>query len=310
MHVSQSVPWQLKIAAKLVLARIPLSYRFWKRAGLFNLGGMERPEYALSVFRRHFDAANFARKRGNFVGLELGPGDSLFSALIARTFGASRTYLVDIGPFMCPDVTFYRHMEFHLREMGLQPPSLANCSTLNDVISACSAEYLTEGLGSLRKLPSGSVDFVWSHAVLQHVRRSEFLPTLLELRRIQCSEGVGSHSVSISDILGGKLNDLRFSRRIWESSLMANSGFYTIAFDTGNSCDSSEWLVLIRNCDAWRAGRSYRPRGEEWLRNLRCSPKKNCESLALMCYSAEDAVWNQLSGRMLKSKSRFLDCAR
>jgi hypothetical protein len=160
MHVSQSVPWQLKIAAKLVLARIPLSYRFWKRAGLFNLGGMERPEYALSVFRRHFDAANFGRKRGNFVGLELGPGDSLFSALIARSFGASRTYLVDVGPFMCPDVTFYRQMEFHLRELGLQPPSLANCSTLNDVISACSAEYLTEGLGSLRKLPSGSVDFV------------------------------------------------------------------------------------------------------------------------------------------------------
>jgi len=227
MHISQSIPWQLKIAAKLVLARIPLSYRLWKRAGVFNLGGMERPEYALRVFRRHFDAANFARKQGNFVGLELGPGDSLFSALIARSFGASRTYLVDVGPFMCPDVTFYRQMEFHLRELGLQPPSLANCSTLSDVISACSAEYLTEGLGSLRKLPSESVDFVWSHAVLQHVRRSEFLPTLLELRRIQRSEGVGSHCVSISDILGGKLNDLRFSRRIWESSLMANSGFYT-----------------------------------------------------------------------------------
>jgi len=227
MHISQSIPWQLKIAAKLVLARIPLSYRLWKRAGVFNLGGMERPEYALRVFRRHFDAANFARKQGNFVGLELGPGDSLFSALIARSFGASRTYLVDVGPFVCPDVTFYRQMEFHLRELGLQPPSLANCSTLSDVISACSAEYLTEGLGSLRKLPSKSVDFVWSHAVLQHVRRSEFLPTLLELRRIQRSEGVGSHCVSISDILGGKLNDLRFSRRIWESSLMANSGFYT-----------------------------------------------------------------------------------
>lgn len=165
---------------------------------------------------------------------------------------------------MCPDVTFYRRMEFHLREMGLQPPSLANCSTLNDVISACSAEYLTEGLGSLRKLPSGSVDFVWCHAVLQHVRRSEFLPTLLELRRIQRYEGVGSHCVSISDILGGKL---------------------------------ARWQKLPT-------------RGEEWLRNLRCSLKKNCESLALMCYSAEDVVWNQLSGRMLKSKSRFLDCAR
>jgi hypothetical protein len=227
MDVYQRIPWPLKMTAKLLLARIPLSYRLWKRAGVFNLGGMERPEYALRVFRRHFDAANVARKGGNFVGLELGPGDSLFSALIARSFGASKTYLVDAGPFMCPDVTLYRTMEFHLRKLGLQPPNLANCSTLDDVMLACSAEYLTEGLGSLRKLPSRSVDFVWSHAVLQHVRRGEFLPTLLELRRIQRSEGVGSHCVSISDILGGKLNDLRFSRRIWESSLMANSGFYT-----------------------------------------------------------------------------------
>jgi SAM-dependent methyltransferase len=227
MILSQHVPWQLKIAAKLLLARVPFSHRFWKKARLFKLGGMEQPEYALRVFRKHFEAATFSRKAGDFVGLELGPGDSLFSGLITRAFGGSRTYLVDVEPFASANAAFYQKMELYLRQLGMHPPNLQNCFTIKDVMAACSMEYFTGGLASLRKIPSESVDFIWSHAVLQHVRRDEFLPTLRELRRIQRPEGVASHHISISDILGGKLNDLRFNDRIWESSFMANSGFYT-----------------------------------------------------------------------------------
>jgi SAM-dependent methyltransferase len=131
-------------------------------------------------------------------------------------------------------------MESYLRQSGLQPPDLRNCSNFDELKAACAAEYLTEGLASLRRIPSASVDFVWSHAVLQHVRRDEFLPMLTELRRIQRPDGVGSHCISISDILGGKLNDLRFSDRIWESSFMVKSGFYT------NRIRYAEILKLFR----------------------------------------------------------------
>jgi SAM-dependent methyltransferase len=226
MILSNHIPWQLKIAAKLVLSRVPYRHRL-KVVGMFNLGGMDEPEYALRVFRRHFDAADFARKSGNFVALEIGPGNSLFSALIAPAFRASRTYLVDVGPFATTNVTSYLKMELYLRQLGLHPPNLQDCFTIHDVKEACGAMYLTDGLASLKTIPSQSVDFIWSHAVLQHVRRAEFAETLRELRRIQRPDGVSSHSISISDILGGKLNDLRFSDRIWESSFMANSGFYT-----------------------------------------------------------------------------------
>jgi SAM-dependent methyltransferase len=179
------------------------------------------------VFRRHFDAACLVRKAGNFVALEFGPGDSLCSALIARTFGASRTFLVDVESCASASLTVYRRMESHLRQLGLYPPNLDHCRTMGDVAEACSAKYLTEGLASLRKIPSASVDFVWSHAVLPYVRRKEFLSILQELRRVQRPDGVGSHCIPIKDIIGGKLNDLRFSQRIWESSFMANSRFYT-----------------------------------------------------------------------------------
>jgi len=53
------------------------------------------------------------------------------------------------------------------------------------------------------------------------------IPLLKELRRIQRSDGVSSHMISITDVLGGRLNDLRFSERVWESEFMASSGFYT-----------------------------------------------------------------------------------
>jgi SAM-dependent methyltransferase len=227
MRHMQSVPWRLKIAAKIVLARLPLSYHFWENIGLFKQGGMERPEYALSVFRRHFDAAGLKGKADGFVGLELGPGDSVCSALIAKAFGGSKTFLVDVEPCATLELSIYRRMEAHLRQLGMYPPNLGHCQTMGDVAKACGTEYLTEGLDSLRQIPAASVDFLWSHAVLPYIRRDQFVPTLRELRRIQRPGGVASHTIPIKDIIGGKLNDLRFDAGIWESPLMANSRFYT-----------------------------------------------------------------------------------
>jgi SAM-dependent methyltransferase len=188
---------------------------------------MDRPDYALKTFRLHFDTASFARKSDNFVALEIGPGDSLCSALIGRAFGASRIFLVDVEACASTDIAVYQRMEAHLRQLGLYLPHLDHCRSVAEVAKACSAEYMTDGLASLRQIPSASVDFVWSNAVLPCVRRNEFVPVLQELRRIQRPDGVGSHRIPIQDIIGGNLNDLRFSSRVWESSIMANSGFYT-----------------------------------------------------------------------------------
>lgn len=73
----------------------------------------------------------------------------------------------------------------------------------------------------------GSIDFIWSQAVLEHIRKSEFLDTMLELHRILRPNGVCSHVVDLKDHLGGALNNLRFSEKLWESNFMASSGFYT-----------------------------------------------------------------------------------
>lgn len=36
-----NMPWQVKIAGKLLLSRIPAGDNFWKRVNLFRLGGMK-----------------------------------------------------------------------------------------------------------------------------------------------------------------------------------------------------------------------------------------------------------------------------
>jgi len=121
MEHHQQVPWQLKIAAKVILSRVPISHRLLNKAGVFNVGGMDNPKYAVSVFRRHFQGAVFARKDQPFVVLEIGPGHSVSSVVIARAFGASAAYAVDVTPLATTDVEHYRRLETYLREHGPTP---------------------------------------------------------------------------------------------------------------------------------------------------------------------------------------------
>jgi hypothetical protein len=86
---------------------------------------------------------------------------------------------------------------------------------------------MTGGLASLKTIPCQSVDFIWSQAVLEHVKKREFRETVAEMRRIISSNGVCSHEIDFRDHLGGSLNQLRLPEKIWESSFVKNSGFYT-----------------------------------------------------------------------------------
>lgn len=222
-----AVPWWARIAAKLLLSRIPLPYSLWKRLSLFEQGAMERPQYAYGVFRRHFDRARPLFRAKDFVALELGPGDALYSAQIARAFGAAKTHLVDRGNFATGNLGHCETMCDYLSEQG-QPLAISRpLSSLERLLAECGASYHTGGLESLRTIASESVDFIWSHAVLEHVRKAEFLEQMWETRRVLGPHGVCSHRVDLTDHLGGGLNNLRFFDRTWESAFFSSSGFYT-----------------------------------------------------------------------------------
>ena len=71
------VPWWIRMGAKLVLARLPLSYEFWRTLGIFRHGDMHNPNHAIGVFQAHLQRASARHAMpGNYVCMELGPGDS------------------------------------------------------------------------------------------------------------------------------------------------------------------------------------------------------------------------------------------
>jgi len=215
--IKELIPWWGKIAVKIMLSRCHLDYhRFWKRLGLFANGPMEDPGYALHVFEQHY--RHFDEKP--FVCLELGCGDSLSTALIAKMHGAVGTYLVDAGDFADRDINTYKRLASMLG-------STIEISSLESYMDDCDARYLTKGLLSLKTIPENSVDFIFSQAVLEHIRRREFGQTLSELRRILKPGGKMSHTVDLKDHLGGGLHNLRFSHYWWEKDWVAGSGFYT-----------------------------------------------------------------------------------
>ncbi len=225
--LATGLPWWSKLLTKWALTHLPVNYRQWARLGLFRHGAMDDPGYAVGVFRHHLDRARSAAPLPSFVGLEVGPGDSLASAVIARAHGASQYYLLDVGEFASAGMSSYRRLSTHLAELGLAPPSLEQITTVDELLGACRAQYLTRGLDSLRLIPTASVDYVWSHTVLQHIRKHQFGEYLRELRRILRPSGVCSHLMDLTDLMAWNLNHLRFSERLWESHFIARSGYYS-----------------------------------------------------------------------------------
>ncbi len=224
----RALPWWAKIAAKLILARLPITKHTWQRLGLFSPGGMLDADYAIEVFDSHYLRAKGLRP--GFSYLELGPGDSLATAIVARARGAAGGWLVDAGAYASRSPEIYRTLiaKLETAEAAEALAPLTLCDTADELLVAAGCTYVEDGLESLRKIPDASVDFVFSQATLEHVAKADFPETCRQLHRIQKPGSYASHHIDFKDHLGGSLQSLRFSEDLWEAPWFARrSGFYT-----------------------------------------------------------------------------------
>ena len=240
----------MKIPVKVTLTHVPGGRGLAHRLGAFNHGPMLAPSYATMVFDTHLQRALGKTSANGIVCLELGPGESVGSALVARARGAERTWLVDVGPFASMELNDYGALRAALA------PELdtAGAASVVDLLGMCHADYVTAGLSSLRAIPSESVDFVWSQAVLEHVRKADVDAVLVELRRVLKPNGAASHRVDLEDHLQDGLNNLRFSDRVWEAGWMASSGFYTNRLryaDLLGRFERAGFSVEVTHVDRW-----------------------------------------------------------
>ena len=95
-------------------------------------------------------------------------------------------------------------------------------------LSCFHSKYFVHGLNSLRSIPTASVDFAFSQAVLEHIPRSQFREYFDELFRVLKPGSITSHQIDLKDHLSYSLNNLRFSSIIWESRIFQNSILYFI----------------------------------------------------------------------------------
>ena len=244
------IPWRLKLGAKIALSRLPLHYGLWQHLQLFRHGQMTDLGYAERVFAGHAELIPPPTIGHAPVLLELGPGDSLLSIFLGYRRGAGHTWLVDAGAFAVDEPAFYSAAAATLG-IGVGP-----WRTIAALCADCRGSYLTDGLASLRSLPSASVDFIWSQAVLEHVRRADFEATAVELRRVLHPEGCMSHQIDFRDHLGGRLNSLRFSHQTWDGPLFSKSGFYTNRLRLGEvvrAFESAGFAVEVRASTRWEA---------------------------------------------------------
>ena len=198
---------------------------------------MDQPEIAFNNFVGHAKTANLLlndsslpqinASKGDLSVIELGPGDSLFTGVIAKTLGASRSVMVDVGAYATTDITAYLQLINFLREKGYSPPSVNPSDTLKEILDVCNSEYLTNGVESLNHLADCSIDFCFSNAVLEHVPNGEFQELMNESKRVLKPDGVCVHRVDFKDHLEDGLNNLRFTEAIWEGEWFKKSGFYT-----------------------------------------------------------------------------------
>ena len=220
------IPWWAKILAKICLSRLPVPYDFWRKVGIFRHGQMDQFEYSTRIFENHCRAAKILSNLHGKHLLELGPGDSINTAILGAAYGA-RVTLLDDGSFVNKNVVAYKKFANYLSDKGLPAPNLSAADDIEEILEICGAQYLTQGLKSFGKIKDNSVDLVFSQAVLEHVKKNEFQRTIEECYRVLVPGGNSSHKIDLRDHLGGALNNLRFSETLWESNFFSSSGFYT-----------------------------------------------------------------------------------
>lgn len=252
-RLKRVTPWHFKLVAKLILARFPVAYGTWSRMSLFKHGYMEQPEYVYRVVREHIGRSCLKQVNSMSI-LEIGPGDTLLSAVVHNALGFKGTILVDEDSYARTDFEPYSKMIEYLTNEGYALDSIKGIDGLDELLETIDARYLTHGLASMKEIPDSSVNIIWSQAVLEHIRLSDFDNYLHEMRRIIKPDGLCSHRVDLKDHLGGALNNLRFSEQVWESNLFSNSGFYTNRIrysDMLRRFEESGFEVSWHSVDRW-----------------------------------------------------------
>jgi len=176
---------------------------------------------------------------GTETFLEVGTGRCLSLPMALWLSGAFQTITVDLNPYLKPEMVFEEiayirnHQEMVMELFGLlsQKPLfrerfdlLLNVrGDLDALLSLMNVRYIAPADAGHLNLPSRSIDYHVSHAVVEHISRKTLNPIFLEGKRILKEDGLAIHYASLGDLFSSvdhsisPVNFLQFSEEEWES---------------------------------------------------------------------------------------------
>lgn len=173
---------------------------------------------------------------------EMGSGSWFSHAAMAYQLGAKRTVLLEIEDFANQE-RLVEEEEISLDAdcvTALRPLPPWQGMRWKEYFLPINTEYYPNGLQGYRAVPDDSVDFLFSHTVLQHIRKNVFEQTIAETARFTKSGATVLHRVDLRDCFGGKKNNLRFSDKEWEDGLHYKLGNYTNRLSCSEICACME----------------------------------------------------------------------
>jgi SAM-dependent methyltransferase len=247
--------WALKIILKIILARLPVPYSFWSSVGIFRHGSMNKYNYVERVFYKHYKRLKeFNSNIDKPVILEIGPGDSIMSTIFALE-NEAKLILIDDGNYTKFEKENIKKILDKCNFNNKIKKNILLAKNNQELLDICDAKFYNNGLDSIKKIESNSIDFIYSQAVLEHIRVNEVEKYITEFKRVLKIGGSMSHIIDFKDHLGGNLNNLRFPSRIWESKFASKSGFYTNRIRYSqfiNLFKKSELNIKILSKEVWK----------------------------------------------------------
>ena len=227
------------VSIKILAFHVKILKKILVKFNFYKTGKANNPEYINKIIPRYikyFQKIPIKRKK---VVCEIGPGNSLFASLIFLKLGACRYFAVDSEINATSDPKFYidsinpinsiikKFLPYKFKNQNKSENFGYNKMTLTELFKKNNIKYLCNGVESFKNISSNSVDFVWSHSVMQHIYLSELETLISEIFRIIKPGGLTVHHIDLKDCINRSVNNFLFPEKIWESELFHKAGFYT-----------------------------------------------------------------------------------
>jgi SAM-dependent methyltransferase len=203
-------PWQLKAAVQFVLAHAPggesLNNVLQRWNGSFSEAAVRSRVLGLARFlSAHLDPT------GKRI-VEIGTGWDAVNAFMLYVFGARTIYTYDHVPHLrfdlamsvvkqlrvlLPEIADISGIDRMLLERRVD--ALERASSLPKLLETASIVYVAPGDAAKTGLPDGSVDVIYSYAVLEHVSEDVIAKLTAEAKRVLVPGGIAIHNIGEHD---------------------------------------------------------------------------------------------------------------